>query len=184
MKDTPPMLEKCLDKIPEVMDFPKPGIGFKDITPLVEDAECFRYVVDELAAWAREQGAECVVGIESRGFLFGAAVAYALGLGMAVVRKKGKLPRQTLCVRAPNEYAVEHFEMHTDSIRAGQKILIIDDLIATGSSSISAIDLVSQLGGEVVGFAAVVELAFLKGVDAIRAAHPDVDLKALIRFAE
>jgi len=178
------MLEQCLEKIPEVKDFPKPGIGFKDITPLVEDAECFRFVVDELAAWAREQGAEIITGIESRGFLFGAAAAYTLGLGLAVVRKKGKLPRKTVSVRAPNEYAVEHFEMHTDSIKPGQKVLIIDDLIATGSSSISAIELVQKLGGDVVGFAAVVELAFLKGVEAIRAAYPGVALKALIRFDE
>jgi len=178
------MLEKCLQKIPEVKDFPKPGIGFKDITPLVEDAECFRFMVDQLAAWAEERGAEIVAGIESRGFLFGAAVAYKLGLGLAVVRKKGKLPRETVSVRAPNEYAVEYFEMHTDSVRSGQKVLIIDDLIATGSSSISAIDLVQKLGGDVVGFAAVVELAFLKGVEAIRSAHPDVEIKALIRFDE
>jgi adenine phosphoribosyltransferase len=178
------MLEKCLEKIPEVMDFPKPGIGFKDITPLIEDAECFRFVVDRLADWAEERGAEIITGIESRGFLFGAAVAYRLGLGLAVVRKKGKLPRETVCVKAPNEYAIEHFEMHTDSIGPGQKVLIIDDLIATGSSSISAIDLVQKLGGDVVGFAAVVELAFLKGVEAIRSAQPGVEIKALIRFDE
>ena len=178
------MLDKCIQKIPEVKDFPKPGIGFKDITPLVEDPECFRFVVDQLAAWASERGAEVLAGIESRGFLFGAAVAYKLGLGLTVVRKKGKLPRETLCVKAPNEYAVEYFEMHTDSIRPGQKVLIVDDLIATGSSSISAIDLVQQLGGEVVGFAAVVELAFLKGGEAITAAHPGVSLKSLIRFQE
>lgn len=178
------MLEKCIEKIPEVKDFPKPGIGFKDITPLVEDPECFRFVVDQLAAWADEQGAEALAGIESRGFLFGAAVAYKLGLGISVVRKKGKLPRETLCVKAPNEYAVEYFEMHIDSIQPGQKVLIVDDLIATGSSSISAIDLVQRLGGEVVGFAAVVELAFLKGGEAIKAAHPSVRIKSLIQFQE
>jgi adenine phosphoribosyltransferase len=178
------MIEQCKAKIPEVMDFPKPGIGFKDITPLVEDARCFRYIVGELSAWAKEQGAEILTGIESRGFLFGAAMAYEMDLGLAVVRKKGKLPRETVCVQAPNEYAVEYFEMHTDSIKSGQKVLIVDDLIATGSSSISAIDLVQKLGGEVVGFAAVVELGFLKGVEAIMQAHPEVEVKALIRFDE
>ena len=178
------MLDDCKKRIPEVKDFPKPGIGFKDITPLIEDPVCFAFVVDELAAWAKERGAEIIAGIESRGFLFGAAVAYNLGLGMAVVRKKGKLPRECVSVRAPNEYAVEHFEMHTDSIEPDQKVVIIDDLIATGSSSISAVDLVQKLRGRVVGFAAVVELGFLKGVAAIRAAHPGIALKTLIRFDE
>lgn len=178
------MLERCKTKIPEVKDFPKPGIGFKDITPLVEDAECFRYIIEQLAAWAKQQGAQIIAGIESRGFLFGAPVALQLGLGMSVVRKKGKLPRETICVQAPNEYAVEYFEMHIDSVQPGQKVLIVDDLIATGSSSISAIDLVQKLGGKVVGFAAVVELGFLKGLDAIKKAHPEVEVNALIRFDE
>ena len=178
------MLKKCVEKIPEVKDFPKPGIGFKDITPLVEDPECFRFVVDELASWAEESGPEMVVAIESRGFLFGAALAYKLGTGIAVVRKKGKLPRECLCIKAPNEYATEYFEMHKDSIRSGLKVLIVDDLIATGSSSISAVDLVQQLGGEVVGFAAVVELSFLKGAEAIQAAFPHLKLKSLIQFRE
>ena len=178
------MLERCKAKIPEVKDFPKPGIGFKDITPLVEDAECFRFVTEQLTAWARRQDAQIITGIESRGFLFGAPVAIELGVGMAVVRKRGKLPRECVCVQAPNEYAVEYFEMHTDSIQPGQKVLIVDDLIATGSSSISAIDLVQKLGGDVVGFAAVVELGFLKGVEAIKKAHPEVEVMALIRFDE
>lgn len=178
------MLETCKSKIIEVKDFPKPGIGFKDITPIVEDAACFRYVIDRMAAWAKERQAEVIVGIESRGFLFGAAVAYQLHLGMAVVRKKGKLPRETICVRAPNEYAVEDFEMHKDCVAERQKVLIIDDLIATGSSSISAIDIVKELRGEVVGFAAVVDLGFLHGVGAIKKAHPDVEVFSLITFDE
>jgi len=163
-------------------DFPKPGIGFKDLTPLIEDPECFRFLIDEIAGWTRERGAEMVVAIESRGFLFGGPVAYNLGIGMSLVRKKGKLPRETLCVQAPNEYAVEYFEMHRDSIPPGKKVVIIDDLIATGSSSISAIDLVRRLGGRVAGFAAVVDLAFLKGIPAIQAGHPDVDVLSLISF--
>jgi adenine phosphoribosyltransferase len=178
------MLERAKAKICEVKDFPKPGIGFKDITPLVEDQECFRHVIDRIVSWTKERQAEVIVGIESRGFLFGAPVAYQLELGMAVVRKKGKLPRETVCVRAPNEYAIEHFEMHKDSVRPGQKVLIVDDLIATGSSSISAIDLVQRIGGEVVGFAAVVELTFLKGVEAIKKAHPEVEILSLIQFQE
>ncbi len=176
------MLERCKQKIVEVKDFPKPGIGFKDITPLVGDPQCFRFVIDRLTAWAQTRGAENITAIESRGFIFGAPVAVQLGLGMSMVRKRGKLPRETVCVRAPNEYAVEYFEMHKDDVRAGQKVMLIDDLIATGSSCISAIDLVRLLGGHVVGFASVVELAFLKGVEAIQSAHPDVEVHALIRF--
>ena len=178
------MLERAKAKICEVKDFPKPGIGFKDITPLIEDMECFRFVVDKIASWAKKRHAEIIAGIESRGFLFGAPVAYQIELGMAIIRKKGKLPRETVSVRAPNEYAVEHFEMHKDSIQPGQKVLIVDDLIATGSSSISAIDLVQKIGGKVVGFAVVVELKFLKGVEAIKKAHPEVEILSLIQFEE
>jgi adenine phosphoribosyltransferase len=166
----------------EVKDFPKPGVGFKDITPIVQDAEAFKFVVDEMAAWARPRRPELVVGIESRGFLFGAALARELGLGMTVIRKRGKLPRETVSVEAPNEYAVEHFEMHRDAVKAGQRVLIVDDLIATGSSSTSAIKLVRKLEGRVVGFAAVVELGFLNGEANIKKAYPDVDVLALVRY--
>jgi len=101
---------------------------------------------------------------------------------VTVIRKKGKLPRKAVCVVAPNEYAVEHFEMHTDAVVPGQRVLIIDDLIATGSSSISSIDLVGKLGGKVVGFASVVELSFLQGEANIRKAHPEVEVMSLIRY--
>jgi len=176
------MITKAKEKICEVKDFPKPGIGFKDITPLVQDAGCFNHVIDKIAAWAKEKKPEMVAGIESRGFLFAAPVAHQLGLGLSIIRKKGKLPRKTVCVRAPNEYALEYFEMHTDSVLPSQKVLIIDDLIATGASSISAIDLVKKLQGELVGFVAVVELSFLNGVECIKKAHPDVEIMSLIQF--
>jgi adenine phosphoribosyltransferase len=176
------MIDRVKGKIFEVKDFPKPGVGFKDITPVVRDAECYEYVVDRIAAWSKRKKPQVIAGIESRGFLFAAPIAHKLGLGLIIIRKKGKLPRRTISVRAPNEYAVEHFEMHADSIRPGERVVIIDDLIATGSSSISAIDLVQKLGGNAVGFAALVELAFLKGVDNIKKAHPEVDIFALIKF--
>jgi adenine phosphoribosyltransferase len=176
------MIIKAKEKICEVKDFPKPGIGFKDITPLVQDPACYNYVIDEIVSWAKEKKTEMVAGIESRGFLFAAPVAHRLGLGLSIIRKKGKLPRKTVCVRAPNEYALEYFEMHTDSVLPSQKVLIVDDLIATGSSSISAIDLVKKLRGEVVGFVAVVELCFLNGVECIKKAHPDVEILSLIQF--
>jgi len=176
------MIERLKGKIFEVKDFPKPGVGFKDITPVVQDAECYKYAVDRITAWAKTKKPQVIAGIESRGFLFAAPVAHKLGLGLIVIRKKGKLPRRTVSVRAPNEYAVEHFEMHADSLRKGERVLIIDDLIATGSSSISAIDLVRKLGGNPVGFAALVDLAFLRGVENIKKAHPAMDIYALIKF--
>jgi adenine phosphoribosyltransferase len=166
----------------DVPDFPKPGIVFKDITPIVQSSQAFNAAIDELAAWARPRQPDILAGIESRGFLFAAALARELRLGMTVIRKKGKLPRKCASVVAPNEYAVEHFEMHEDAVARGQRVLIIDDLIATGSSSTSAINLVRLLKGEVVGFGAIVELSFLNGLEAIHKAHPDVPVDALVRY--
>jgi adenine phosphoribosyltransferase len=176
------MKEKLKQTICEVPDFPKPGVGFKDISPLVQDAACFRYAIKSLASWAKKKHPDVIVGIESRGFFFAAPVAYKLNLGLALIRKKGKLPRKTVSVRAPNEYAVEYFEMHHDSIRPGQKVVIIDDLIATGSSSVSAINLIKLLKGQPMGFGAVVELSFLNGVANIKRAHPEVDVFSLIQY--
>lgn len=178
------MLDKVKEKILEVKDFPKPGIGFKDITPVLEDPSLYNIVINDLVSWAKDRRPQIIAGIESRGFLFAAPVAHRLGLGLAVIRKKGKLPRECVCVKAPNEYAVEYFEMHKDSVKKGQRVLIIDDLIATGSSTVSAIDLVKKIGGEVVGFAAVVELLFLGGVDFIKKSHPDVEILSLVQFEE
>lgn len=176
------MINRIKGKIFEVKDFPKPGVGFKDITPVVRDAECYKYAIDQIAAWAEKKKPHVIAGIESRGFLFAAPVAHKLGLGLIIIRKKGKLPRRTVTVRAPNEYAVEHFEMHADSIGPGERVVIVDDLIATGSSSISSIDLVHKLGAEPVGFAALVDLAYLKGVENIKKTYPDVDIFALIKL--
>ena len=166
----------------DVPDFPKPGIVFKDITPVVQSAQAFNYAIDALAAWARPKRPELIAGIESRGFLFAAALARELRLGLTVIRKKGKLPRKSACVLAPNEYAVEHFEMHEDGVAPGQRVLIVDDLIATGSSSVSAINLVKLLTGDVAAFLTVVELSFLKGVENIQRAHPGVEVHALVRY--
>jgi len=168
--------------IKDVPDFPKPGIVFKDITPIVQSAEAYNFAIDGLAAWARPKRPGIIAGIESRGFLFAAGLARDLRLGLTIIRKKGKLPRKAVSVIAPNEYAVEQFEMHEDAVAPGERVIIIDDLIATGSSSTSAINLIQLLRGRVVGFGAVVELGFLKGVEAIRRAHPDVDVHSLVRF--
>lgn len=166
----------------DVKDFPKPGIIFKDITPIVQEAAPFNYAIDRLAAWARRKRPDLIAGIESRGFLFAAGLAREMRLGLAIIRKKGKLPRKSVSVVAPNEYAVEHFEMHEDAVNAGDRVLIIDDLIATGSSSVSAIDLVRLVQGKVVGFGAVVELTFLKGLENIHSHHPGLDVKTLVRY--
>jgi len=165
-----------------VKDFPKPGVNFIDILPIVRDAEAFNDAIDRLAEWARPKNPMIIAGIESRGFLFAAGLAREMRLGLTVIRKKGKLPRKSVCVVAPNEYAVEHFEMHEDAVKSGERVLIIDDLIATGSSSTSAISLVRLLGGEVVGFGAIVELSFLNGVENIRRACPGIDVHALIHL--
>ncbi len=178
------MISHVKSLIREIKDFPKPGIGFKDITPVIQDPESFDYVIDRMVSWANKKKPQVVVGIESRGFLFAAPVANRMGLSLVLIRKKGKLPGKTVCVKAPNEYALEYFEMHDDSLKPGQKVLIIDDLIATGSSTVSAIDLVKKLGGEVVGFVSLVELSFLKGLDFIRKSHPDVEVHSLIRFEQ
>jgi adenine phosphoribosyltransferase len=169
-------------KICDVPDFPKPGIIFKDLTPLIQDGPAYNQAIEDIAAWAKARRPEIIAGIESRGFLFAAGVARELRLGLSIIRKKGKLPRKSVCVVAPNEYAVEQFEMHTDAVGEGQRVLIVDDLVATGSSSISAIDLVGKIGGRVVGFASVVELSFLKGEANIRKAHPEVDLLSLVHY--
>jgi len=176
-------IEQLKDYIYEVPDFPKPGVGFKDISPLVRDAAAYNFTVDRMSDWARAKRPDVIVGIESRGYLFAAAVARDLRLGLDVIRKKGKLPRKTVCVKAPNEYAIEYFEMHEDTIRPGQRVVVIDDLIATGSSSTSAIDLVKLLKGNPVGFGAVIELGFLGGVAAIRKAYPEVDVFSLIHYS-
>lgn len=168
--------------IVDVPDFPKPGVIFKDLTPIIQRAEAFNQTIDELVAVAKRYAPDRVAAIESRGFIFGAALARDLRLGFSLIRKKGKLPRKTLTILAPNEYAIEHFEAHVDSISPGEKIIVVDDLIATGSSAISAIELVKQLGGKVVAFEAVVELTFLQGKGKINEAHPDVPVFSLVKF--
>ncbi|MGC8746314.1 MAG: adenine phosphoribosyltransferase [Candidatus Saccharicenans sp.] len=168
--------------IVDVPDFPKPGVVFKDLTPIIQSAKAFNQAIDELAAIAKKYSPDRIAAIESRGFIFGAALARDLRLGFSLIRKKGKLPRKTLTILAPNEYAVEHFEAHVDSVKAGERVVVIDDLIATGSSAISGIELIKQLGGKVVAFEAVVELTFLQGVEKIKSAHSDVPVFSLIKF--
>ncbi|MDD8031281.1 MAG: adenine phosphoribosyltransferase [Acidobacteriota bacterium] len=174
-------MEDLKSLIVDVPDFPKAGVIFKDITPIVQDARAFNQVIDRMSEIARKYSPEKVAAVESRGFIFGSALARELKTGLTLIRKKGKLPRKTLTVRAPNEYAVEYFEAHLDSVQRGEKVVIVDDLIATGSSAISAIQLIRELGGQVVAFVALVELTSLQGVKKLNAAHPEVPVFSLIK---
>lgn len=146
-----------------IPDFPKPGIQFKDITTVLIDPELFSATLDALTAWAEEKRAEKVVGVDARGFLFAAPVADRLGLGLVPVRKLGKLPYETLKESYDLEYGVNTLEMHTDAVGEGERLVVIDDLLATGGTVVAAIRLVENLGGEIAGVAFVVELGFLDG---------------------
>lgn len=150
-------------KIREVADFPTPGVSFKDVTTLLKDAEAFRFAVKALADRYRNDRPDLVVGIESRGFLLGAPIAYELGSGIVVVRKPGKLPAERVRVEYELEYGKDALEVHTDAIQPGQRVLLADDLLATGGTSWAAAELVKRLGGEIVGFAFLIELAYLGG---------------------
>jgi len=151
------------DYVTTIPDFPKEGIMFRDITSVIEDPRGFRLAVDGLIASLKGEDFDLVVGSESRGFVFGAPVAYAMGKGFVLVRKKGKLPRETISESYDLEYGSAVLEMHTDSIRKGQKIVIIDDLIATGGTTQAVIKMVEKLGGKVVKICFVMELAGLEG---------------------
>ena len=152
-------------KIRDIPDFPKPGIVFKDIMPLLADAEALQTAVDELAEWARPLEIDYVVGAEARGFILGSALAYNLGCGFIAARKPGKLPYLTVGAKYALEYGFDALEMHVDAVPRGARVLVHDDLLATGGTAKAKIDLVEQLGAEVVGLAFVVELSFLGGRD-------------------
>ena len=149
----------------DVPDFPKPGITFKDITPLLADPEAFAEVVDRLAEPFVGRGVTKVVGIEARGFVVAAPVAHRLGAGFVPVRKPGKLPWETASEAYELEYGTDELEVHLDAFTPGEKVLVVDDVIATGGTALAAARLVEGLGGEVVGLAFLIELAFLGGAE-------------------
>jgi adenine phosphoribosyltransferase len=155
--------EELRAKIREIPDFPKPGILFYDITTLLKDAPAFREAIDLMIEPYREEKVDLVVGMESRGFIFSAPMAYQLKAGLVPVRKLGKLPAETITVEYALEYGSNTLEIHRDSIQPGQRVLIVDDLLATGGTVRGTIELVERLKGEVVGLAFLVELQFLKG---------------------
>lgn len=150
-------------KIRDVPDFPKPGILFKDITTLLKDPEAFKTAIDALATPFQGERVDKVVAAESRGFIFGAPLAYLLNAGFVPARKLGRLPGETIQAEYTLEYGTNFVEMHTDAIERGERVLIVDDLLATGGTILATIELAKQLGGEIVGLAFLVELAFLSG---------------------
>ncbi|PYR55914.1 MAG: adenine phosphoribosyltransferase [Acidobacteria bacterium] len=156
-------MDQLKAKIRSVPDFPKAGILFYDITTLLQDAAGFRAAIDSLAIPFQDQGIEVVVAVESRGFIFGAAVADRIGAGFTPVRKPGKLPSTTVRCSYALEYGTDSLEMHRDAVRAGQRVLIVDDLLATGGTARATTDLVKELGGEVYALAFLIELAALNG---------------------
>ena len=168
------------DHIQDIADFPRPGIVFKDITPLFLDAEALRTVIDALAEYARAERVDYVVSAEARGFVLGGAVAAAAGAGFILARKPGKLPRDTDSVEYQLEYGVDALEVHSDSVRGGARVLVHDDLLATGGTAAALCDLVERAGGVVAGCAFVIELAFLHGRDRLRA-H---DVRSLVVYDE
>jgi adenine phosphoribosyltransferase len=165
-------------KIRDVPDFPKPGIVFKDIMPLLADAEALRETVDQLAAWAEPRRPDIILGAEARGFITGGALACKLGCGFVPARKPGKLPWRTVSVKYALEYGFDALEVHADSIIRDQRVLVHDDVLATGGTAKAKCELVEQLGGEVVGVAFIIELEFLNGRDRLGG----YDVESLIRY--
>jgi adenine phosphoribosyltransferase len=166
--------------IRDIPDFPKPGIVFKDITPLLLDPKAFDHAVEQLAAWARPRAVDLILAAEARGFIFGGALARELGAGFVPARKPGKLPYETISAEYMLEYGPDELQLHVDALTGGTRVLIHDDLIATGGTTKAQIELVEQLGGQVAGCAYVVELAFLHGRELL----DGYDVHALVRYEE
>jgi len=162
------LVESIRRAIRDIPDFPKPGIVFKDITPLLANGSLFGKTIDLLAARYREKKIATVLGIESRGFIVGAALAYKLGAGFSVVRKPGKLPYETHSASYQLEYGVDTLEIHVDAIAHGANVVIADDLIATGGTAAATAQLVTRLGGRVVECAFLIELSFLDGREKLK----------------
>ncbi len=167
-------------RIRDIPDFPKRGIVFKDIMPLLADPESLRETVEQLAAFAEPRRPDVVLGAEARGFILGAALAYRLGCGFVAARKPGKLPWRTISAKYALEYGFDALELHADAIRPGSRVLVHDDLLATGGTARAKVDLVEQLGGAVVGLAFVIELEFLHGREKLAG----YDVFSLISYSE
>jgi adenine phosphoribosyltransferase len=165
-------------KIRVIPDFPQPGIRFKDITTLLKDGESYKAAIDHLVNLLKDKKIDVIVGPEARGFVVGAPLAYALGVGFVPVRKSGKLPAETIQVDYSLEYGKDALAIHKDAITPGQKVLIADDLLATGGTISATLDLVKQLGGEPVGAAFFIELTYLNGREKLK----DLDIISLVQY--
>ena len=165
-------------KIREVQDFPTPGVGFKDFTPLLADPEALRETVDQLATWVKEKDCDIVIGAEARGFILGAAIAAQAGVGFVPARRPGKLPPETVSVSYALEYGQNSLELHPDLIPEGARVIIHDDVLATGGTVEAICKLVERLGGQVVGACFIIELTFLEGRERLNG----TDLHALIAY--
>ena len=171
-------VEDLKAKIRDVPDFPQPGIVFKDIMPLLADAPSFRDVTELLAEWAEPRKPDLILGAEARGFILGAALAYKLGCGFVAARRPGKLPWKTVSSTYALEYGENSLELHADAIDDGARVLVHDDVLATGGTARAICDLATQLGGEIVGVEFAIELAFLEG----RQHLEDYDVHSLITY--
>jgi adenine phosphoribosyltransferase len=171
-------MQALKQRIRHVPDFPKPGILFYDVTTLLQDGEGFRLAVDEMSAPYREAGVDMVVGIESRGFIFGSAIADRLRTGFAPVRKPGKLPSTTRRASYSLEYGTDALEIHADAVQPGQRVLVVDDLLATGGTAAATVRLVRDLGAEVLGVQVLIELVDLKGRDRLK----DERVEAVLQY--
>lgn len=165
-------------KIRIIEGFPKEGISFKDITTLIDDKEAYKYTIDSLAEYIKDKNVDVVVGPEARGFIFGAPLAYKIEASFVPVRKKGKLPCETVAVEYDLEYGKDSLEIHKDAIKPGQKVVIVDDLLATGGTIEAVAKLIEKLGAELVGIEFVIELTDLKGRDKLK----NYDVMSLVKY--
>ncbi|MBW4028108.1 MAG: adenine phosphoribosyltransferase [Acidobacteria bacterium] len=180
MSEQPINCEPLKSLVRTVPDFPKPGILFYDITTLLKDKQGYAALIDALAAHYIGKDIDLVLGIEARGFIFGPALAYRLNAGFVPVRKPRKLPAETARITYDLEYGTDALEIHLDSIEPGQRVVVVDDLLATGGTMEATVKLVQQLGGEIAGLGFAVELDFLKG----RAKFPEFDVFSLLHYDE
>ncbi|MEM0896154.1 MAG: adenine phosphoribosyltransferase [Verrucomicrobiota bacterium] len=172
-------VQKLDAAIRDVPDFPKPGILFKDITPVMADGDLFKLSIAAFLDIAEELGpVDKIVGIDARGFIFGAAVAHHLGIGFIPVRKKGKLPWETESVAYDLEYGSNEVEIHTDAVQPGESVLLVDDLLATGGTAGAAVDLIEKIGGKLLGLAFLIELGFLNGREKLG----DAEVRSILTY--
>ncbi|MFC1809262.1 adenine phosphoribosyltransferase [Candidatus Omnitrophota bacterium] len=178
MEKTNDTIRRLKEAIRDIPDFPKKGILFKDITPLLNDPTLLKLAVEEMAMQHKTKGVQHIVGVEARGFIFGTPLALKLGAGFVPVRKKGKLPADTKSITYSLEYGEDTLEIHTDAIKAGSKVLVVDDLLATGGTAKAVCELVESMGAEIVGVSFLIDLTFLKGIEKLAG----YDVTSLIQY--